>query len=320
MSSDLQPTPPATPKWIVVLGWILSILPALMLIMSGTLKFMPASPEIEKNLRHIGWNPSVMMGLGILELTCVFVYLIPRTSVLGAILLTGYLGGAFATHVRVADPLFPPLLGPFIPGIFIWLGLVLRDARVRALLPLRKDPAPLSLLLSIPLALLAIVFALVVIVLMRPDEFHVERSLAMDAPREKIFAQVNDFHKWDDWSPWAKIDKNAKLSFEGPESGPGAVFKWAGNDEIGEGSMTILENVPNERIRIKLEFIKPYPGKSDTEFTFTKEGSKTVVTWSITGKNDLQGKVVCLLMNMDAMIGDKYDEGLKNLKKNVESK
>jgi hypothetical protein len=114
-------------------GRIVSALPALLLIFSGVMKLARPAPVLE-GFAQFGYSESVIIGIGIVELACVAIYLIPRTAVLGAILLTGYLGGAVATHVRVADPYY----GPIIVGILVWGGLYLRDARLRAILPLRK--------------------------------------------------------------------------------------------------------------------------------------------------------------------------------------
>jgi hypothetical protein len=99
-----------------------------------------------------------------------------------------------------------------------------------------------------------IVVVFVVIVALQPSDFRVARSATISAPASAVFAQVNDFHKWEAWSPWAKLDPAAKNSFEGPPAGIGAIFRWAGNDEVGAGSMTIIESRPSELIRIKLEF------------------------------------------------------------------
>src|ERR1051325_9778551 len=105
-----------------------------MLLMSGVMKLM--KPDfVRKGLEDFGYNENVLLGLGIVELVCTAIYLFPRTAVLGAILLTGYLGGATATHVRVGDPSF---FGPILFGALVWVGLYLRDARLRALLPLRS--------------------------------------------------------------------------------------------------------------------------------------------------------------------------------------
>lgn len=117
--------------WI---GWVLSIIPSLLLIMSGVMKFMPMTPEVEEGLQHIGWRADQVPTLGILEIACVIIYLIPQTAVLGGILVTGYMGGAIATHVRVGDPF---IVQAIIPIVF-WLGLWLREPRLRELIPIRK--------------------------------------------------------------------------------------------------------------------------------------------------------------------------------------
>lgn len=118
-------------------GWVISGLPAAMLIMDGVMKLVKPKPVIEGTMR-IGYSESVITPLGIVLLSCVVLYLIPRTAVLGAILLTGYLGGAVASHVRVGDPLFSHILAPVYVAIFLWTGLCLRDRRMRSLAPLRS--------------------------------------------------------------------------------------------------------------------------------------------------------------------------------------
>ncbi len=114
-------------------GRIISALPVLMLLFSGVVKLMKPAAVVQEFTR-LGYAESQALGIGILEIACTIVYLIPRTSVLGAILLTGYLGGATATHVRIGDPFFAPV----VVGALVWLGLFLRDGRLRALLPLRS--------------------------------------------------------------------------------------------------------------------------------------------------------------------------------------
>jgi len=132
-----QDNPTATvSKKMLWAGRIMSALPVLMLLMSAVMKFMKPASVVE-GFAHLGLPESLALGLGILELACTVVYLIPRTSVLGAILLTGYLGGATATHLRVGDPFFMPV----ILGMLVWGGLFLRDARLWALIPLRREPA-----------------------------------------------------------------------------------------------------------------------------------------------------------------------------------
>jgi hypothetical protein len=132
MTADTQPAP--TPKWMFWTGWIVSALPALGLVMSGSMKLI--QPEnMKEGFDHLGWDMNVAFTLGIVELSCTLIYLNPRTSVLGAILLTGYLGGATATHVRIGETAF---VFPIILGVLVWGGLYLRYAGVRALVPLRR--------------------------------------------------------------------------------------------------------------------------------------------------------------------------------------
>jgi hypothetical protein len=126
-----EATPQVSNK-VLWAGYIASALPVALLLFSVAGKFL--KPEgMETNIQHLGWEMPQMTGLGVLELACVVLFLIPRTAVLGAILLTAYLGGATATHVRIGDPFFIPI----IAGGLIWLGLYLREPRLRALVPLR---------------------------------------------------------------------------------------------------------------------------------------------------------------------------------------
>lgn len=159
---------------------------------------------------------------------------------------------------------------------------------------------------------------LVIIVAMRPNEMRISRSASIKAGPSAVFPHVNDFHLWDEWSPWAKLDPNAKNSFEGPSSGKDSVFKWSGNDEVGEGSMTIVESTPAERIRIRLDFVRPFEDTSDVEFTFQPEGEETKVTWTMSGKHNFISKAMCLVMNMEKMLGDQFDSGLAKMKDAVE--
>ncbi len=175
------------------------------------------------------------------------------------------------------------------------------------------------MLIKILITLAIIVVVFVVIVALRPDEFRVARSAKMSASPAAVFAQVNDLHKWQEFSPWAKMDPAAKTTFEGPPSGAGAVFTWAGNKQIGEGRMTIIESRPSELIRFKLDFLKPFEATNIAEFTFKPEGDQTLVTWSMSGKNNFMFKAVGLFMNCDKMVGDQFEEGLANLKAIVES-
>jgi hypothetical protein len=170
------------------------------------------------------------------------------------------------------------------------------------------------MLTKILLALGLVIVVFVAIVAMQPSQFRVTRSARISAPPPAIFAQVNDFHKWDAWSPWAKIDPAMNQTYEGALSGAGAVYTWTGNSQVGAGRMTISESQPSELIRIDLQFQKPFPGSCPTEFSFKPEGKETVVTWTMSGRHTFIPKAVSLFVSMDKMIGGQFEKGLGQMK------
>jgi hypothetical protein len=169
----------------------------------------------------------------------------------------------------------------------------------------------------IALAVTAIVFA--VVVALQPAEFRVARSVTITASAPAVFAQVNDFHNWQTWSPWAKLDPAMKQSYEGAPAGSGAIYSWSGNNEVGEGRMTLTESRPSDLIRIKLEFMQPFQATNTAEFTFKAEGNQTAVTWSMFGTNGFMAKAFGLFMNMDKMVGGDFEKGLAQMKSAVEA-
>jgi hypothetical protein len=167
--------------------------------------------------------------------------------------------------------------------------------------------------------LVGILAVFAVVVAMQPAKFQVQRSATMKAPTEVVFSQVNDFHNWNDWSPWAKLDPNCKYTFEGTESGKGAIFKWDGNDKVGAGQMTILESKPNELVKMDLRFIRPFQDVAITEFSFTPKGDDTAVTWTMSGEQNFMEKAMCMFMNMDKILGGDFEKGLASIKAKVEN-
>ena len=167
---------------------------------------------------------------------------------------------------------------------------------------------------------LAVLFVLVVAIIAsrRPSEFRITRQTTMAAPPGAVFEQVNDFHKWDNWSPWAKLDPNMTVTHDGPPAGVGAVYAWKGNGKVGEGRMTITESRPSDLIRIDLKFIKPFAADNVTEFTFNPDGGKTDVTWNMLGKQSFTMKMFCVFMNMDKLVGKDFEKGLAAMKAKVE--
>lgn len=167
--------------------------------------------------------------------------------------------------------------------------------------------------------LLAAIVVFLVVGSFQSDELHVVRSATIAAPPGAVFEQVNNLKKWDAWSPWAKLDSDMKITFEGPESGVGAVHSWAGNSKVGEGKMTITESKANEQVVMRLEFLKPFAMTNTAEFTFKPEGNQTSVTWRMSGKKNLVSKCMGLIMDCDKMIGGDFEKGFSNLKSVVET-
>lgn len=176
-----------------------------------------------------------------------------------------------------------------------------------------------TIVVAVGIALLASVGTLAVVAARQSDAWYVQRSATMRAAPEAVFAQLDDFRRWQAWSPWADLDPQAQNRFEGAERGSGAVFSWNGNDKVGEGRMTILESQPPQWLKMKLEFIRPMPDEAQIEFTLVPRGEEVFVRWSMQGQHpNLISKLFCLVMNLDGMIGPDFERGLARLKAVVE--
>jgi hypothetical protein len=156
--------------------------------------------------------------------------------------------------------------------------------------------------------------AILIFAAMQPNSFRVQRSTTIKASPEKIFVAINDFHRWEAWSPWEKIDPAVKRSYSGTESGKGAVYAWEGNNEIGQGRMEIIESTPSSKLLVKIEFIKPFAAINTVEFNLAQNGENTTVTQAMYGPSPFISKLMGLFFSMDKMVGGKYEEGLATLK------
>ena len=155
---------------------------------------------------------------------------------------------------------------------------------------------------------------IIVLAAIKPDTFRVERSASIKAPSENIYPLINDFHSWQIWSPWEKIDPAAKTTHSGAASGVGAVYEWDGNSELGAGRMEILEAAFPAKIVLKIDFIKPFEVHNSIEFTLLRQDDSTTVTQAMYGSSPYLGKLMGLFFSLDKMVGAKYEEGLANLK------
>lgn len=153
----------------------------------------------------------------------------------------------------------------------------------------------------------------------RPADMTVQRNIDIQAAPEKILAEITDLHKWENWSPWAKLDPEATVTFSGAESGEGSIMSWSGNSEVGVGTMTITA-VTKESVAIRLDFEKPMKGTSNSEFKLAEKDGVTNVTWSMTSQNNFIAKAINIIFNCEKMVGDMYEKGLQNMKQLVENK
>ncbi len=155
------------------------------------------------------------------------------------------------------------------------------------------------------LALFAIVAAF------QPSHYRVERSIQIVAPTLTVFNQVNDFNRWAAWSPWTRLDPQARFSVEGTPSGKGAVLVWSGNDAVGAGRMEIVESHPGSSVEIATTFNRPIAGTSSSGFRFvSREDNKTDVTWTIDGTHSFLAKALSLFVGSDRALGPEMERGL----------
>ncbi|NHZ89047.1 polyketide cyclase [Massilia sp. CCM 8733] len=166
----------------------------------------------------------------------------------------------------------------------------------------------------IALVLVVLIIGILGMAAMQPDTFSVTRSVAIQAPPEKILGLVGDFRQWQSWSPWERLDPSMQRVHSGAPSGKGALYAWTGNDDVGAGRMEIIEFAPPAKVVIKLDFIKPFETSNMTEFTLVPKDGQTQVSWTMSGPMPFISKVMSVFMSMDRIIGKDFDKGLANLK------
>jgi uncharacterized protein YndB with AHSA1/START domain len=167
--------------------------------------------------------------------------------------------------------------------------------------------------------LLIVVAALLVYAAVRPNSFRVQRAIAIKAPAERIFAQINDFHNWPAWSPYEKLDPAMTRKLSGAEAGQGAVYEWSGNSKAGQGRMEITATTPPSQIDIKLDFTRPFVAHNRVTFAMKAAGDSTATSWIMEGPSPYMAKLMGIFMNMDKLVGRDFERGLANLKAIAES-
>jgi hypothetical protein len=178
---------------------------------------------------------------------------------------------------------------------------------------------------NIALGLLALLCLLLIVAATRPDNFRVERSLLINAPADRIYPLLADFHRWQSWSPWEGLDPAMQRSHSGAPSDKGAVYAWQGNSKVGSGRMEMLDTtVPGPgtnakgSLRIKLDFFQPFAASNTAEFTLLGGSDGTQVSWAMYGPSPYLSKLMGLFMSMDRMVGKDFEAGLAKLKAEAE--
>jgi uncharacterized protein YndB with AHSA1/START domain len=154
---------------------------------------------------------------------------------------------------------------------------------------------------------------------MADDTYTVVRSASVDAPPHRVYEQVADFRNWPHWSPWEDLDPDLKRTYSGAEAGTGAVYEWSGNRKAGQGRMEVLEAVDPSKVRIDLQFLKPFKARNETTFDIVGEGDGSRVTWTMHGRRTPALKVMGIFRSMDKMIGPDFEKGLSRLKATTET-
>jgi uncharacterized protein YndB with AHSA1/START domain len=175
-----------------------------------------------------------------------------------------------------------------------------------------------TIVIVIVVVLLIAIVGVVALAATRPDNFRVQRSTSIKAAPDKIFALINDFKAWPQWSPYETKDPNMQRSLSGAPAGKGAIYEWTGDKNVGQGRMEILESAAPSQIVIKLDFLKPFEAHNTATFTLAPQGDTTEVTWAMDGPSPFITKVFGLFVNLDKMIGNDFEAGLANLKRQTE--
>ncbi|HXI08615.1 MAG: SRPBCC family protein [Bradyrhizobium sp.] len=175
-----------------------------------------------------------------------------------------------------------------------------------------------EVIVAIAIVLAVAIAVILILAATKPDTFRIERSAVIDAPAERIFAVLSDFRQWTGWSPWEHKDPALKREYSGAERGKGAIYGWEGNKNVGSGRMEILEANAPSKLRIKLDFFKPFEGHNTAEFTMLPQGNATNVHWVMHGPATFLSKVMQVFISFDRMVGKDFETGLANLKQLTE--
>lgn len=266
-------------------GRVITMLAALPFLFSFAMK-LSGSPQVQEGMAHLGWPAAAIGTLAFLEALSMLLYLLPASSVLGAVVLTGYLGGAIATHLRIGEPVYLHV----VIGVLIWLGLFLRDPRLHVLLPVRTK------------------------------DFLVSSEITIARPVAEVFAFLRPLKNFQSWNPFLKPGANVKLDFRGVDGQPGFVASWDGDREVGAGEQELTRILEGQRIDFDLRFFRPFRGNNKGSWIVeAADANQTRVRWCMTGPSPFPMSVIGLFIRCEKMIVPQFAAGLAKLKEKLEA-
>lgn len=171
---------------------------------------------------------------------------------------------------------------------------------------------------KIILGVAAVVALILIYAAFSPAEYSIQREVVINAPAEKIFPYLNNQKLAEQWGPWLETDPSAKMTYSGPDEGVGAIASWTGGQQLGTGSATIVDSIPNQKVTIKLAYTEPFQMEQLSDYIAEAAGEQTKVIWKVTGQNNFIGRVMCIFVSMDKMVGGMFEEGLNKLKTVIE--
>ncbi|MGZ5279155.1 MAG: SRPBCC family protein [Pseudobdellovibrionaceae bacterium] len=172
---------------------------------------------------------------------------------------------------------------------------------------------------KILVGLAVIIGAVLIYAAVQPKDYLISREITVAASPDVVFPWINNSKKMNEWMSWSEMDPKMVLTYQGPEEGVDSISSWTSDGQMGVGKATIVESIPNQLVKSKLEYTKPFEGTQIADMTITPAANGSLVKWSVTGENQFIGRLMCIFMDMDKMVGGSFEKGLARLKSKVET-
>jgi len=175
-----------------------------------------------------------------------------------------------------------------------------------------------KMFVKILVGLAVIIGSVLIYAAVQPKDYLISREITVAASPDQVFPWINNAKKMNEWMPWFAVDPSIVMTYQGPEEGVGAVSAWNSQGQMGVGKATIVQSIPNQLVQTQLEYTKPFEGTQIADIAITPTAAGSLVKWSVKGENKFIGRLMCIFMNMDKMVGGSFEQGLAQLKSKVE--